>query len=139
MKHLQSFEAYISDEEQNINDILDRANQSDDGVSSLSDKELKTLKNKGKAPDWKSDLADSLSGLNDLKFDYKDDMLEVDEMTPEYLLNILDDIEKDHLQLRTARIKRLKEAFPEVTTNPELKEIYWKAIKNWYDQLNSSM
>jgi hypothetical protein len=137
MKRFKSFEAFTSKEElRNIDDILDKMGEGGK-ADSLSAEELQILNSGGVKPKSEPKPIEPLKDTEYSDFALKDYLLDVNEMTPKILKEILNDIESEHDgSIKVARLKRLLEVFPNVKVDDKLVDIWWNFIKKMYNRLN---
>ena len=126
MKHLKKFERY-TDEERNMDDMLDKMNQRGGDRSSLSEEELEVLKSQGKIN--LNDIPKELKTVKDI-----DDIIKKlkNNLTPEKLEEVLSlALKSGDFELATKLIIRVKKDIKEIDKDEKLSEVFYKYIGKW--------
>ena len=127
MKHLKLYDSYISSEERNINDILDKMNKGDKS----SEDDLSDLKNYGKNQEPTGYIEEDereYQEISDRDYNLHFKRFLGKELTPEVLITILDKMRNKGINIRA--FMRFFDEHTEIFDNIELDKI-------WFDFLLS--
>ena len=126
MKYLKKFELY-SEEERNMDDMLDKMNQRGGDRSSLSEEELDVLRSQGKIK--LNDIPKELKNVNDIDGIIK--KLKIN-LTPEKLEEVLSlALNTADFELATRLLIRVKKDIKEIDKDKKLSDIFYKYIEKW--------
>ena len=129
MKYLKTFESYITPEERDINDMLDDMNRK---------------KNNNTEPEIYPQINDNDSNndninpqINDNDNDSNNDNINSElnddnKITPEQLESVINSFLKYDFENMTHKMSTFINNHQYIKTDPELKYIWWNALKKWH-------
>ena len=111
MKYLKTFESYITPEERDINDMLDDMNRK---------------KNNNTEPEINPQINDNDN--DNINSELNDDS----KITPEQLESVINSFLKYDFENMTHKMSTFINNHQYIKTDPELKYIWWNALKKWH-------